>query len=409
MRSLGVSCPQQGSYTVDGKYSPSDVYVLSSGIPAAIEAVPGSCYEFFQWDLVSGSATIDDYKSAETSITLTSGNASIKASFARIRYNLAISSGTGGTTSPITGTTVECGVAKDILAIPGDCMVFDKWEKVSGNLTIDNAASASTKVTLIEGNGEVKAVFKSKTYTVTMAVSSSAGGTAAVTNTAHPGASYYCGDVIRITAAPNAGYDFTGWSGDISGSTNPCDFSIIKAMSITANFSLKKFTLTITNNGYCTTTPSGDRIVDYNQALGISASPTNQAYTVFEGWSVVSGTGVAFADSSSPSTSVRLTAGNATIKASYGQGSVTWYESTGGPTSQIEHVVYPNLGGTFTITTAQTNYCGSTCNPPLSFVTWQVSGTGSVSFANQKSATTTVTRTGLGRIVITPCYYPTCR
>jgi hypothetical protein len=47
---------------------------------------------------------------------------------------------------------------------------------------------------------------------------------------------YDSGIVVQLTAIPNAGYVFTEWSGDLSGTTNPEDLTMNGAKSVTANF-----------------------------------------------------------------------------------------------------------------------------------------------------------------------------
>lgn len=49
--------------------------------------------------------------------------------------------------------------------------------------------------------------------------------------------SYNSGDIVELTATPNAGYTFTGWSDDASGSDNPLSVTMNSDMNITANFS----------------------------------------------------------------------------------------------------------------------------------------------------------------------------
>ena len=54
----------------------------------------------------------------------------------------------------------------------------------------------------------------------------------------------YNGSLI-ITATPDTGYHFTGWSGDASGTTNPLTISnITSAMTIQANFAINTFNVT---------------------------------------------------------------------------------------------------------------------------------------------------------------------
>ena len=49
---------------------------------------------------------------------------------------------------------------------------------------------------------------------------------------------YLYGSLVLLTAAPQTGYHFAGWSGDLSGTTNPSQISMNGAKSVTANFAV---------------------------------------------------------------------------------------------------------------------------------------------------------------------------
>lgn len=51
-----------------------------------------------------------------------------------------------------------------------------------------------------------------------------------------PGGTYPAGTQVTLTATANSGYNFIGWGGDISGSTNPYPLIIDKNYNIVANF-----------------------------------------------------------------------------------------------------------------------------------------------------------------------------
>ena len=78
--------------------------------------------------------------------------------------------------------------------------------------------------------------------------------------------------------------------------------------------SVTTFSLTMTNDGHGTTTPSDTVTVNSGAATSISATPA--AGYQFLNWTVTSGT-AAIASSSSASTRVTLTSGNATIQANF--------------------------------------------------------------------------------------------
>jgi uncharacterized repeat protein (TIGR02543 family) len=68
-------------------------------------------------------------------------------------------------------------------------------------------------------------------YTLSTAVSGSGTVTRSPTGTSYPG-----GTTVTLTATPAAGYQFSGWTGDLSGTTNPATLRITGNATATANF-----------------------------------------------------------------------------------------------------------------------------------------------------------------------------
>lgn len=60
------------------------------------------------------------------------------------------------------------------------------------------------------------------------------------------GGTYVSGTEVTVTATPNTGYVFSGWSGNLSGSTNPTTITMNSNKSVTANFSA---TVNLLTNG----------------------------------------------------------------------------------------------------------------------------------------------------------------
>jgi uncharacterized repeat protein (TIGR02543 family) len=71
-------------------------------------------------------------------------------------------------------------------------------------------------------------------YTVTTSVNGSGTVTRSPTGTSLPG-----GTTLTLTATPAAGYDFAGWTGELSGATNPISFTVTGNATVTANFVLQ--------------------------------------------------------------------------------------------------------------------------------------------------------------------------
>ena len=57
---------------------------------------------------------------------------------------------------------------------------------------------------------------------------------------------YTSGIVVPVTASPAVGWTFTGWSGDLTGTTNPDNVTMNSNKSVTGNFTQNEYTLTVT-------------------------------------------------------------------------------------------------------------------------------------------------------------------
>lgn len=118
-------------------------------------------------------------------------------------------------------------------------------------------------------------------------------------------ASYNYGTVVTLNATPAIGSTFTGWSGACTG-TGACAVTMNASKSVTATFTLKRYTLTATKAGtgagIVTSLPTGincggtcSASYDYGTVVILTATATPMinpaADSVFTGWSACAGTG----------------------------------------------------------------------------------------------------------------------
>jgi uncharacterized repeat protein (TIGR02543 family) len=155
----------------------------------------------------------------------------------------------------ITGT-LDIATGKQILLVGGalaknifwqvsDAVTFSPGSHFEGNIlamtniamqtgaTLNGRALSQTAVTLDANIVLAPANTNSVMYTLTTTASPSAGGTIGRSPNA---SSYASGTVVILTAAPATGYTFTGWSGDLTGSTNPTTITMDADKSVTATF-----------------------------------------------------------------------------------------------------------------------------------------------------------------------------
>ncbi len=97
-------------------------------------------------------------------------------------------------------------------------------------------------------------------------VSPGTGGTVST-----PGGSFDADSSVTITATPNTGYEFTGWTGGASGNTNPLTIKVTQSTNISATFALVKNDLKVIIIGNGT--------VSQQKTSSARATETTEQYT----------------------------------------------------------------------------------------------------------------------------------
>ncbi len=286
------------------------VHSYVDGTVVPVSATPGTGYHFVNWTgNLSGSAN-------PTSITM-DADKSVTANFAINQYTLTVNTDgtTGAIVDPSGDETVDHGVLTNIqVVITPTGSVFDGWEHVSGNpVTFTDASASSTTVKLEAGDATIRATFRPTTHTLSI----STVGTGTVTKNPNQ-ATYDYNTSVTLTAVDGTGYHFDHWTGNLSGSANPTSITMDADKSVTANFAINQYTLTVNTDGTtgAIVDPSGDETVDHGVLTNIQVVTTPTG-SVFDGWEHVSGNPVTFTDASASSTTVKLEAGDATIRATF--------------------------------------------------------------------------------------------
>ena len=101
-------------------------------------------------------------------------------------------------------------------------------------------------------------------------------------------ASYAAGTVVTLTATPAAGFQFSGWSGDLSGSANPTTITMSANRTVTATFTTTggqgPFTLSVSVTGSGSVTRSPNQST-YPAGTVVTLSATAGAGFRFVNWS----------------------------------------------------------------------------------------------------------------------------
>ena len=195
-----------GTVTGGGTYHYGDTPTLT--------ATPAEGYEFAGWQ--------DGNTDNPRSITVT-GNATYTATFNEVGttyYNVTADVNPAGA-GTVTGTgTFEAGTIITLEANANPGYTFDHWQ--------DGSTSNPRSVT-VNNDMHFTAYFTQNQYIITVVASPSNGG--AVSG----GGAYHYGDHATLTATPNTGYEFQGWS---DGSTeNPHVVTVTGNATYTATFS----------------------------------------------------------------------------------------------------------------------------------------------------------------------------
>ena len=142
-----------------------------------------------------------------------------------VNYTLTVSAGDGGSVSS-TGGTYSSGESVSITATANSEYVFSGWS----NGSTENPLSVT-----MNSNQTISASFVKVTYTL----STSTEGEGSITETlvsSGRSTDYNSGSVVRLTAVPSNGWEFTGWTGDYVGVENPIDIDVTQAKSYNAVF-----------------------------------------------------------------------------------------------------------------------------------------------------------------------------
>ncbi|MDY6893302.1 MAG: cohesin domain-containing protein, partial [Chloroflexota bacterium] len=170
------------------------------------------------------------------------------------------------------GGSYDCGTTVQVEAIPAnDCWYFTGW---SGNLSgMDNPTTI-----LLDGDKTITAHFGRDSYTLTTNVDPAEGGT--VTG----GGDYDCGTTVEVEAiSANEYWQFTGWSGDLSGMENPTTIYIDGPKTITAGFALDQCLLNTNVTPPDGGSVSGGGSYDCGSTAIIEATPADECWK-FLGW-----------------------------------------------------------------------------------------------------------------------------
>ncbi len=274
-------CGTPATYTLSTNTSPSaggtvtrnpDASSYSSGTVVTLTATPAAGYTFTGWSGDAGGS------SASTTVTM-NANKTVTANFQQITYTLTTSaspSAGGSVSRNPNASSYASGTQVTLTATPAAGYTFTGW---SG----DASGSSTTTTVTMNSSKTVTANFQQITYTLATNASPSAGGSVS----RNPNASSYAsGTSVTLTATPAAGFTFSGWSGDATGSASSTSVIMDANKTVTATFtpvSPNTYTLGTTSAPSAGGTVSGGGVYNSGTVATITATPA--AGYSFTGWS----------------------------------------------------------------------------------------------------------------------------
>ncbi|MFC1569264.1 FlgD immunoglobulin-like domain containing protein [bacterium] len=259
-----TTSPSGRSLIVDGSgYTAPHTFTWSQGTSHTISVASpqsggtGTQYVYASWS--DGGAQSHTY-------VVPGSNETVTATF-NTQYYLTVSSGYGSPTGQgwyNAGASASFGVTTPVSGGTGTRYIFANWTG-SGSGSYSGTV-VSSSVTM--NNPITETASWTTQYYLTTAESPGIGGTI---SPAPPGGWYNNGSVVSANATEAGGYQWTGWSGALSGTTRPQDVTMNSPKSVTANF-VKEIDVTIN------TSPTG-------RSFTVDGTPysSGQTFTWLEG------------------------------------------------------------------------------------------------------------------------------
>ena len=233
----------------------------------SLTAIPSNGWFFAGW-----SGDLTDLSNPGTLVV--DSNPEVTATFTQTQYSLTVTSNpsSGGTVTLSDNGPYASGDVITLTPHPAAGYIFSGWK---GDLT----GGATPGQITINRNMIVTADFAPNSVVLTLA--SFPGGSIV----ANPTGPYHYGDTVQLTAVPDQGHSFSGWSQDLNGSTNPTSITLDGDKSVTASFTGASISLTLTANpltgGTINSVPNNS-LYSYGDVVQLTASP-KPGYS-FSGW-----------------------------------------------------------------------------------------------------------------------------
>jgi uncharacterized repeat protein (TIGR02543 family) len=235
------------------------------GDTVIVTAVPNEKWIFVGWS--------DGLTGTENPDTLVmEGDTTVTATFIKAQYTLTTNVvGSGSITKSPDQPLYLSGDTVIVTAVPDPGWVFDAW---SDDLT----GTENPDTLVMVSNTTITATFTEAPYVLT---TNTIGNGSIVKSPEQP--SYADGDTVIVTAVPDPGWVFDGWSDGLTGTENPDTLVMVSDTTVTATFTQEQYILTaeVAGQGSITRLPDQPTYV-YGDTVIVTAIPAPGS--VFLGW-----------------------------------------------------------------------------------------------------------------------------
>jgi len=376
---------------------------VQQGTWVSLQAQPNPGETFERWEIVSGSANIQNPTFTSTGFYMPASNVAVRAVF---RLGQSVTVNVNDARWGTANTSHTANVVQDtwvnITANPADGFDFVRWEVVSGGMSIENPNSATTRFQMPTGNVSIRAVFAERQgLSVDISVSSPQAGTAS----ANPSVPVQ-GHWVQLLALPNPGFNFERWeviSGTVvvqnptsatTGFHMPSGNVSIRAVFVQAQTFSVNIIVDNATHGIAHASPSTGLQADSNVTL--TAQPSFGH--MFSHWEIVSGD-VNLSSTTAASLVFRMPAGDVTLRAVFTTLTTFSVSAISNNPTAGTASVWPTSavpGDTVTLT--------ATAMPGYVFSHWQVNQ-GTAGIDNVTSATTGL-QVVLSNVVVQAVFVP---
>lgn len=254
-----VVTPGSGSYP----------YPYNTPVSITAQVADPSSHEFTGWKTPAGALISTDIAAT---ITI-SGNMDLVATFAPKQYALTVSSPNGSVDKSPAQPTYAHGTSVILTANPNWGYQFTEW---TGDGVPSGSTNSSITVTMDQAK-TVTAHYEKRSFALNIS-----GEHGTVSNS--PGGNTHSFETpVTLTPMPDTGYEFTHWSGHLTGSANPANMVMDNDKTITAHFAIKTYTLLVASeHGSITKVPAQTR---YSHGTQVAVKVIDAVGYDFVSWS----------------------------------------------------------------------------------------------------------------------------